>query len=169
MRRRNGLTVVECLVAMTILSIVVLVTAHTLAAGQQHVHYGDRIATAARLGRDVLEEVTSRAYRDETLPANFGPETGEARATFDDADDYHNYTEAAGALRDFAGNLYAADDQQFSRSVTVTAATQTVLLRDTVSGVDVPRDFAGLRVVVTVRAANGVQWQFARFIPEPAL
>lgn len=162
MRRQRGLTIIECLIAMTILSIVVLVTSHTLVAGHQHVHYGDRIATAARLGRDMLEEIASREYRDATIPTNLGPELGETtRGDFDDADDYHAYAEAAGSLLDFAGNRYPADDEVFSRSVTVMATTQTVT--------DLARSFPGLAVVVTVRAASGEQWQFSRFIPEPGL
>ena len=162
MRRYRGLTIVECLVAMTILSVVVLVTCHTLAAGHQHVHYGDRRSTAVRIGRDMLEEITARPYRDLAAPTHFGPETGETlRSHFDDVDDYHGYAEAMGSLTDSAANAYPAHDQEFSRSVAVTAATTTVA--------DLGRSFSGLSVVVTVRARNGEQWQFNRFIPEPAL
>ncbi len=169
MRRQHGLTIIECLIAMTILSIVVLVTSHTLVAGHQHVQYGDRITASARLGRDMLEEVTSRGYRDATTPLNFGPEIGEARAQFDDVDDYNGYAEAAAALKDFAGNAYPNHDQVFSRRVSVTAATHTVVFKDKVTNADVPRDFPGRRIVVTVRAANGQEWQFSRFVPEPGL
>lgn len=169
MRRQHGLTIVECLIAMTILSVVVLVTCHTLAAGHQHVHQGDRIAVAARLGRDMLEEIAAREYRDPTIPTNFGPETGEARATFDDADDYHGYSEAAGVLTDFAANAYPADHQAFARRVTVTATSQTVVFRDPLTNADVPRSFPGLSVVVTVQSSGGGEWQFSRFIPEPGL
>ena len=165
-RRQHGLTVVECLIAMTILSVVVLITCHTLAAGHQHVHHGDRIAVASRLGRDLLEEIAARAYRDPAVPTNFGPEPLEGRGTldandFDDVDDYHNYTEAAGALKDFAGVAYPADHQTCARSVTVTAGSRTIT--------DLARTFPGLAVVVTVRSGTGEQWQFSRFIPEPGL
>ncbi len=166
MRRQHGLTIIECSIAMTILSIVVLVTSHTLVAGHQHVQYGDRIAAAARLGRDMLEEVASRDYRDDTTPLNFGREIGEARAQFDDVDDYNAYAEAAGALQDFAGNLYPDHDQFFSRTVAVTATTQTVAFTGPVPQT---RNFAGLRVVVTIRDANGQEWQFSRFVPERGL
>ena len=161
MHRRHGLTIVECLVAMTILSVIVLVTCHTLAAGHEHIHYGDRVATAARLGSDMLEEIAARDYRDPVTPANFGPEAGEARAQFDDVDDYNGYAEAAGSVKDFAGNAYPADEQVFSRRVMVTATTKTIP--------DLGRDFPGVLVAVTVRASNGQQWQFSRFIPEPGL
>jgi prepilin-type N-terminal cleavage/methylation domain-containing protein len=162
MRRERGLTIVECLIAMTILSVIVLVTCHTLAAGQQHVRNGDRLTGAARLGRDLLEEIGARDYRDATTPTNFGRETGEtARAHFDDVDDYNAYTESAGTIKDFDGNFYPADDQTYSRSVAVTATTRTVT--------NLARDFPGLNVVVTVRSNTGEQWKFTRFIPEPGL
>lgn len=145
---------------MALLSIVVLVTCHTLAAGHQHIHHGDRIATAARLGRDMLEEIASRAYRDLDTPTNFGLEAGETtRAHFDDADDYHGYSEPAGSLCDFAGNAYPVHDEGFSRSMTVTATTHAVA--------ELGRSFPGVSVVVTVRAGSGEQWEFKRFIPEP--
>jgi prepilin-type N-terminal cleavage/methylation domain-containing protein len=162
MSRNRGLTIVECLIAMTILAVIVLVTCHTLAAGQEHVQYGDRRSAAVRLGRDMLEEIASRPYRDLATPTNFGPEAGEtARAALNDVDDYHGFNEAAGALSDFAGNAYPTADQGFSRSVTITANTLTVP--------NLSRTFTGLSVIVTVRARNGEQWQFTRFIPEPPL
>jgi len=43
----------------------------------------------------------------------------------------------------------------------VTAGTQTVTA--------LSRTFSGVSVVVTVRARNGEQWQFTRFIPDPAI
>ena len=162
MYRQRGLTVVECLIAMTILSIVVLVTCHTLAAGQEHVYAGDRIAVAARLGRDMLEEIASREYRDPTTPTSFGLESGETtRTQFDDVDDYNNHNEALGALADFAGNAYPTADQRFSRRVTVAATTQAIA--------QLGRDFPGVWVTVTVQARTGEQWQFKRFIPEPGV
>ena len=160
MRRRRGLTIVECLIAMTILSLIVLATCDALVAGHQHIHYADRVDSATRLGRDLLEEIVSRPCHDRANPTHFGPEAGETRSTFNDVDDYQNYSEAAGALADFAGNLYSADDQVFSRSVSVTATSQTIA--------DFGRTFQGLSVVVTVRSQAGQQWQFSRFVPEPA-
>ena len=162
MRRVRGLTVVECLIAMTILSATVLATCYALTAGQQHVHQGDRISTAVRLGRDLLEEVSGRAYRDPGAAPLFGPEAGEtSRAAFDDIDDYSGYAEAAGSVCDAAGTAYPASDQSFSRSVTVRVRTEAVA--------DLGRSFTGLQVDVKVTAADEQSWKFSRFIPEPGL
>jgi hypothetical protein len=149
------------MIAMTILSMIVLVTCYTLAAGQQHVYEGNRIATAARLGRDLLEEITARSYRDPSGTTNFGPEADElTRAAFDDVDDYQNYNEAPGSLVDATGTPYPAADQGFSRKVNVTKAPLSVS--------DLGGSFNGVTVKVTVQAPTGQQWVFTRFIPEPA-
>lgn len=168
MRRRHGLTIVECLVAMTILSVVVLVTCYTLAAGEQHLYEGNRIGTAVRLGRDLLEEIVARDYRDRSTTGNgngngnnLGPESDElTRAQFDDVDDYQNYTEAPGALVGATGALYPAADQVFRRKVTITKGNLNVT--------DLGTQFSGLTVKVIVTAPTGQQWVFQRFIPEPA-
>lgn len=162
MRPRHGLTIVECLVAMTILSVVVLVTCYTLAAGQQHLYEGNRVGSAVRLGRDLLEEIVARDYRDRVggNGNSLGPEADElTRAQFDDVDDYQNYTEAPGALVDATGTLYPAADQVFRRKVTISKGNLTVT--------DLATQFTGLTVKVTVTAPTGQQWVFQRFIPEP--
>jgi len=162
MRPRHGLTIVECLVAMTILSVVVLVTCYTLAAGQQHLYEGNRAGSAVRLGRDLLEEIVARDYRDRTggNGGSLGPESDElTRAQFDDVDDYQNYTEAPGALVDATGTPYPAADQVFRRKVSISKGNFSVS--------DLGTQFTGLTVKVTVTAPTGQQWVFQRFIPEP--
>lgn len=167
MRPRHGLTIVECMIAMTILSVIVLVTCYTLAAGQQHVYEGNRLASAVRLGRDLLEEITARGYRDPSGTTNFGPESDElTRAAFDDVDDYQNYSEPAGSLVDASGTRYPPADQVFSRKVTVTKAPLNV--SDPIAPGPNGGAYNGLTVKVTVQAPTGQQWVFQRFIPEPA-
>jgi|SRR5688572_21247901 len=159
MRRRRGLTIVECLLALTILSATVLAATMTLSAGAQQDRRGDRAAVAARLGRDLLEEVTSRAYREPVSAPAFGPEFGEtSRALYDDVDDYHNLSEARGAVANVEGALYATHEQGFTRGVTVTAGAMNVA--------DLGRNVNGLTVVVTLTGESGEQWQFTRFIVE---
>jgi hypothetical protein len=147
---------------MTILSVTILVTCYTLAAGQQHIYHGNRVSTAVRLGRDLIEEIAGRAYRERgtASTATLGPETGEeTRADFDDVDDYKNFAEAPGSLVDAGGISYPAPDQVFRRRVNVTRGNQNVP--------ELGRSFPGLTVTVSVQAPTGEQWHFARFIPEP--
>ena len=158
-QRRAGLTVVECLIALTILSVTVLAATMTLSAGAQHDRRGDLASIAARLGRDLLEEITSREDREPVTAPVFGRETGETtRALYDDVDDYHNFNEPRGTLTNFAGVLYAPTDQQFSRSTRVTSAPVNVT--------DLGRSVNGLTVEVTVTSGSGERWVFTRFIPE---
>jgi prepilin-type N-terminal cleavage/methylation domain-containing protein len=158
--RRRGLTVVECLLALTILSVTVLAATTALSAGAQHDRRGDRAAVAARLGRDMLEEVTSRAYREPVSAPAFGPEFGETtRAAYDDVDDYHGLAEARGAVANVDGAPYTAHEQGFTRGVTVTAGAINVA--------ELGRSVNGLTVVVTLTSESGERFEFTRFIPEP--
>ena len=157
---RAGLTVVECLIALTILSVTVLAATMTLSAGAQHDRRGDLASIAARLGRDMLEEITSREYREPVTAPVFGRETGETgRALFDDVDDYHNFDEPRGTLTNFAGVMYAPSDQQFGRFTRVTSTSVNVT--------DLGRTVNGLTVEVTLTSGSGERWVFTRFIPEP--
>ena len=79
-------------------------------------------------------------------------------SAFDNADDYHGFSEAAGALADVAGTLYSAPFQDFTRSVTAVYGNVTV----TGFASAIP----GLTVTVTVQEA-GLTWSVTRFIAEP--
>ena len=147
--------------AMTIIASAFLALMNAVVIGQQHAYEGDMTMRAVRLGNDLLEEIVSRDYRDPDGGTTFGPESDEmARANFDDVDDYNGYSESAGQLTDSTGAKYTGLDQTFSRSVIVADADQTLsALSCTIHG---------RSVTVTVRNQNGAQWQFARFIPNPA-
>ena len=160
MRRERGLTVVECLIALTILSVTVLAATMTLSAGAQHDRRANLAAIAARLGHDLLEEIASRDYSEPVSAAVFGKEFEElTRADFDDVDDYNNFNEARGTVKNFDGVLYAAQDQRFARTTTVTKGWMDVA--------DLGRRVNGLTVQVTLTSESGEKWQFTRFIPEP--
>src|SRR5678816_1455386 len=90
LRRRSahGMTLVECMLAIAILGGVVTATSLTLTTGNDHLARADRVSRAARLGRDLMEEILSKSYQDPNQTPIFGPESGEAtRAAFDDVDD----------------------------------------------------------------------------------
>jgi MSHA pilin protein MshD len=159
-RLHRGLSLVECLLAIAILAGTVLAVTYTVVAANHQTRYADRAARAARLGRDLLEEIAARSYADPNQTPGFGTESGETQRTlFDDVDDYNGYQEAAGALKDAGGTLYATDDQVFSRAVTVAAASNTL---------GTLGSFAGLRVTVVVTHSSGETWTFVCFVPQPA-
>ena len=135
-------------------------TALSITTGARHLARADRAERAARLGRDVVEEILCKSYQDPDQTSLFGPEPGEAaRAAFDDVDDFNGFSENAGSLTDASGQLYAPEDQRFSRSVTATSQTQAVS--------ELGTTFPGVNVVVSVTHQSGEQWRFSRYIPKP--
>jgi type II secretory pathway pseudopilin PulG len=154
------MTLVECMVAIAILAGVALVAALTLSSGAQNVARAEHAARGARLGRDLMEEIRSKAYDDPNQTPQFGTEAGEkARSDFDDVDDFNGWKEKVGSLQTATGELYDADDQHFSRSVTVTSVSQSVS--------DLGTTLPGKLVTVVVKHETGDQWQFVQFIPKP--
>ena len=146
--------------ALTILSLALLAVSHTAVAGHQHLGYADDISRASRLAKDLVEEIVSKAFAEPGVAGAPGRDAGEAaRASLDDVDDYDGYAEAAGGLADFTGARYAAAEQVFSRSVSVTASNQSVP--------DLGRTIPGKTVTVRVTHSRGVQCEVVRFIPEP--
>lgn len=159
-RALRGLTIIEALLAMTILASTFLALTYTVVAGQQAVHEGDEHIRGTRLAEDLMEEIVGRAYRDPGPSPRLGPEPDEVgRTTFDDIDDYAAYSEPAGQLVDASGRPYGVAEQAFGRTVAVAPTRQSID----------PLGFtaSGLTVTVTVRNPQGEQWQFTRFISEP--
>ena len=159
--RREGLSLVETMLAMVVLSIAVFATLSTLVAGEQQLQEADHTLAASRLARDLLEEIVTKAYEDPQEPGKPpGPEQGENNRTlYDDCDDYNNFHDNPGDARNAAGTLYGPNQQVFKRKVNVTAATNTIASL----GATVP----GLLVEVTVEDARGRTWTYNRFIPQP--
>ena len=152
--RRSGLTIIECLLAVTILGFSVLVVSYTLVAAEANARAGDSLTRSARLAHDLIEEMISRPYEDPD------GESGELdRPDFDDIGDYDGYEESPGQVKDATGAPYDAASQVFARSVTVTPTVQAI------TGLEAT--FEGMLVTVTIREPGKGQSQFTRFIPKP--
>lgn len=93
------------MLACVILAAVVSAMVMPFAAGAQNDQANARQALAVALAQDLMEEVLSKPFDDPGGAARTpGPDAGEAagnRATFDNVDDYHGYTEQAGTIRPF--------------------------------------------------------------------
>ena len=158
--RRRALTLVECMLALAVLSVALLAVVSTATVGQQHLQAADHAMAASRLARDLLEEISAKAYQDPDQTPVFGRETGEAaRAAYDDCDDYHGFSEPRGSVYNAAGVLYPESQNAFSRTATVAAETRVI----TTLGATIP----GLRVTVEVQDKHAQKWQYTRFIPQP--
>lgn len=158
---RNGFTIAEGLIASAVLATAVVAICAAVMAGHSQGTYTEHADRALKLAEELAEYIAVMPYNDPQGASTPGPDSGESGiSAFDNADDFHGYSEAAGAIRDVAGNLYPAAYQVFSRSVTAVYTTQTVAqLGGTING---------LRVTVTVTDAQGQTWTLTRFIAQPS-
>jgi hypothetical protein len=132
---------------------VVLAVSQALNAGQMQAYDAAHRARAIELAEALMDEIVRLSYADS------GVDDETTRATFDDIDDFHNFSET-GVLRDAADAAYPAAYQVFERSVTVTAASQAVA--------GIGPAIEGLNITVTVMDGTGLAWTLQQFIPEPA-
>lgn len=119
---RSGFTLVEALMATTVLAIVAATAALPFAAGVQNAQAAAELEQAVELGEALMEEVLARPFFEVDIKqASPGPGAGEgSRELFNNIDDFHGYAEVAGDLRNF-DNLPITDPalDGFHRSVSV--------------------------------------------------
>jgi hypothetical protein len=134
-----------------------------LNAGQAQSNDSSLAKLAVGLGEEMIERVLALPYADPNGYATPGPDPGETAGvpqTFNNMDDYHGYSEAAGQIKDANGNLMPSNYQGFRRSVTAQYTSQTVAA--------LGGSIAGLQVTVTVQDARGRRWAVSRFVPAGA-
>lgn len=155
---QRGLSLVEVLIASAILAFAVAAITQAITAGQMQTAEALHQVRATALVEAMLEEIVSLPYHDPQEPGAAGPEAEEGdRPAFDNADDYHGYTEPAGACVDVDLAAYPSTFDAFGRSVTCVYGTETAF-GETIDG---------LHVTVTVTDARGQTWTSTRFMPEP--
>jgi MSHA pilin protein MshD len=152
----------EALFATAVLAFVVAALSQAIVVGQMQTYDAMHSGRAVALAEAMMEEVLVLPYDDPGGGVTIGPDDGETtRQDFDDIDDYHGFSEAADALADAEGNLYADLYQRFNRRVTVTADDVDVAA----FGASQP----GLTITVTVQEGDdGRAWTVSRFVPEPS-
>ncbi len=156
---RRGISLAECIIALTILPLAVSAIAYAVVAGQQESAEALRQERAATLAEALMEEILSKPYADPQGATTLGPDAGEtSRTLYDNMDDYHGHTEPAGAVRNAALVLYPGGYQRMSRSVTCASTPQTLL------GITRP----GLSISVTVSDAAGNLVTVTRFVADPS-
>lgn len=142
------------------LAIAVVAVAASLSAGHMASHELAQGCRAVRLAEELMEYILSLPYYDPDKPYSRGPELGELDVgSYDNIGDFHGHVEAAGDLKDMAGDGYPAEYRDFTRSVTVEPVEETV------SGLGAP--ITGLRVRVEVRSSRGPVWDITRFVAAP--
>jgi MSHA pilin protein MshD len=150
MRRRSrhsegGFTLVEALLASTILAATIsaITLPFTTAANNQA--YDGACGAAVALAEEMMEEILSKPFHDPDGASAPGPEGDEpSRSHFDNVDDYDDYSEDVGAVVDSDGNV-ASDTLSAGLSRTVSADYVYV------SGQDTSCDPTFVRVTVEVQ------------------
>jgi MSHA pilin protein MshD len=115
--RHRGLTLVEAMVAMVVVSVLLVAAMRAVGgAGLNQCKSAERL-TAAALADGLMAEILSKSYADPNQTPGFGPESGEsARSLYDDVDDYNGYSETS-SPKDSAGTAVAGST--WARSVVV--------------------------------------------------
>lgn len=141
---RFGLTMLEIIVSLAIVSTLLLVSLSASASLLKNQNQADESLRARELGGTLLDEISAMSMRDLGEPDSFGLETGEntsTRVAYDDVDDYHNYSATPPVFRD--GNAIPGYDGWTISAITVPASYSS-------TGVTIETDTSAPFRVVTV-------------------
>ena len=148
--RRTGFTLIESVMSMLIIGGMLVMVINTLGSSVRGRQIRQTQSRAPALAGQLMAEILQASYSDPTETAVFGREPSESganRSSFDDVDDYHNWS---GTPQDKDG-AELTDMDGWTRSVTV----QYVLPTDLTS---VSADDKGVkRITVTVTDPFGQQ------------
>lgn len=116
--RRRGISFVEVLVSMVIMSVLMVSALKTIGGAAQSYAQLNTQARGEMLAQELLGEIMAQQYA-ENGGTTIGTEAGEltgTRAMFDDVDDYHNWSASP---PEFADGTDYADLSGWTRSVKV--------------------------------------------------
>lgn len=127
-RMTRGFTLIEAMLAVTVLGFAAAGVLLPFVSGVAVRAEGMRRTLAASLARDLMEQIVRLPFHDPSGPASDyipEPEPGETGPTlFDNIDDFHNYTEAQGQVKDATWTVFTDPKySKYSRSVTCAYVT----------------------------------------------
>ena len=104
---RRGFTLVEALLASSILAMAILALTLPFTAAAQNQRADGQITFAAALAQELVDEILTKPFYDpQGGGLTPGPEPGESgRNLFDNIDDYHGYSESDGNVTNAAGEV----------------------------------------------------------------
>lgn len=125
-RTRRTISLVESVVALTIVSVILVAALNTVAASRDTTAATSRQAVNVLLAQDLLEEILSLPYEDPNVPGGpVGPEMGESgptRAAFNDVDDYDGWSSKPPERKDGTKMTQFADCRRDVRVVWITTS-----------------------------------------------
>lgn len=139
-KSRAGITLVESLLAATVLAMAVTAIIVPFSAGAKSVQEDARQTLAVGLAQDLMEEILAKPFSD----PDGSDADEEGRRDWDDMADYDALVEADGEIRSFDTQLVT---EPVSRGMTRHAWVKSVY----VSGQETTEPSTFLRVVVEVR------------------
>ncbi|MCA9289888.1 MAG: hypothetical protein KDA25_02100 [Phycisphaerales bacterium] len=102
-RHRRGITLVEAIIALVLVAGMITAALNTVAFTARSLRIRATMSKASMLAHRTMNEVFALAYQEPNATPQFGTEAGEpTRATWDDIDDYHMWTELSPTARDGA-------------------------------------------------------------------
>ena len=121
-RRTRGFTMIEAMLAVTVLGFAAAGVLLPFVSGTAVRAEGVRRTLGAGLAGDLMEQIVRLPFLDpQGTDYSPGPEGGD----FDNVDDFHNYTELQGQVKDATGAVFT-DPKYASYSRSVTCAYVTV-------------------------------------------
>jgi prepilin-type N-terminal cleavage/methylation domain-containing protein len=138
--RNRGFTLLECMMAVSILLTVVMAVTSAITSGQQHAYEAQQRVAAAMAADELLGRITCDAY------ANIGL--------------WNNYNEPVGQMKDLANQAMPGVFAGIGRRATVSATLITA------SAMSIKVRGVTVRVVAFDRG-NRTLADVSRFVPEP--
>lgn len=150
-KRLRGITLVECMLAITILAVVSLSLTYSSTAGHHHLSEASQRLTALHLADWLMDEIVAKRSQED----------GNSRTTYGVAD-FQGFTENIGELQTPAGALYSDELQKYRREVSTPTETLTIPSLANV-------DLNGRVINITVSDDQGNSWQIQRYVAEVEL
>jgi len=126
---RQGFTLAEAMMAVVVLSIAAAGVLLPFSSGAAVRAEGMRRTLGARLASNLIEQIVARPFHDpdgSDYDYNPGPDAGETTVEeFDNLDDFHDYQEAQGQVKDADGTIFT-DPAYVNLSRNVTCEYVTV-------------------------------------------
>lgn len=162
---RGGFTLVESLIASVVLAVAVVGISGTLATAYQQSKDQVSSAEAMQLARQLMEEISAKPFK---VPAGSGTDAvgwsagNRNRATYDDVQDYHGFTDVSTGIITLSGATQSFGTAgPYTRNVAVTEGPVP-------TGHTAPAaDFK--RIMVTVTRPRGASVVLSKYITRATL
>ncbi|MBU1620543.1 MAG: prepilin-type N-terminal cleavage/methylation domain-containing protein [Gammaproteobacteria bacterium] len=183
LRQQAGFTLVELVIGMVVLAIALTVITGVLGPLYQRSTDPWHQVRAAELGHSFMNEIMARSFDEQSDRAdgsyrcdalteptpvtpwpctevnNFGPDAGETRISFNDVDDFHNFSASGDAITNILANPLTGLYNNYQVAVNVAYDGN---FNGVMNEVD-PAERLAKRILVSVTTPSGEVIQFAAY------